>query len=341
MVSTFANSRPTATGRRAGSSSARSSARARFRWASDRPGHATVLAADGKLLLFNDKGEVVPARANPERYEELARAEVFRGEICWTAPALCRGRLYLRSPTRGRMLVRGQSRTAGPRRTRRARPVSEIPKARAFDLGWLVGAEREYPYDAPDARELGRWYAFSLVGVLLVAALVAALAHSLFWLAARGKPLGLVAGRAGWCIFWLVALVLGFGGTPLFNRFWDGFVLTWPVSLFMGQQIALMATLRTRGDPGKTRSVWLSSLAVVFWLLLCLAYYDLCRRLTLGIAWAFLIGFLPSWPLAIPAARQFLRERGTLARLIWTLAAFSLYFWASAAFIFWRAAIVR
>ena len=47
-------------------------------WSSDRPGQATIAVADGKLLLFNDRGELLLVRANPQRYEELARTEVFR-----------------------------------------------------------------------------------------------------------------------------------------------------------------------------------------------------------------------------------------------------------------------
>jgi hypothetical protein len=42
-------------------------------------GQATVLAADGKLVLFNDTGELILARTNPERYEELARTGVLGG----------------------------------------------------------------------------------------------------------------------------------------------------------------------------------------------------------------------------------------------------------------------
>ena len=78
-------------------------------WSSDRPGQASIAVADGKLLLFNDRGEVLLVRANPQCYEELARTEVFRGEICWTAPSLHRGRLFVRSPTRSGVPVRGDA----------------------------------------------------------------------------------------------------------------------------------------------------------------------------------------------------------------------------------------
>ncbi len=38
-------------------------------WSSDRPGQASIVAADGKLLLFNDRGELLLVRANPRRCE--------------------------------------------------------------------------------------------------------------------------------------------------------------------------------------------------------------------------------------------------------------------------------
>ena len=59
-------------------------------WETDRTGHASVIAADGKLILLNDEGEVLLVHAAADRYEELARTAVFPGERCWTAPALHR-----------------------------------------------------------------------------------------------------------------------------------------------------------------------------------------------------------------------------------------------------------
>ncbi|HBO44350.1 MAG TPA: hypothetical protein DD670_10545, partial [Planctomycetaceae bacterium] len=92
-------------------------------WSDERPGHASLIAADGKLLMLNDRGEAILASASPEAYEELSRANVFGGEICWTAPTLSRGRLYLRSPTRAACLYVGkpeqlpEARRAAARRT--------------------------------------------------------------------------------------------------------------------------------------------------------------------------------------------------------------------------------
>ncbi|MFM7101074.1 MAG: PQQ-binding-like beta-propeller repeat protein [Verrucomicrobiota bacterium] len=53
-------------------------------------------AADGKLLWLTGKGELVVVQANPEKYEEIARAQVTSGKI-WAAPVLANGRLYVRN----------------------------------------------------------------------------------------------------------------------------------------------------------------------------------------------------------------------------------------------------
>lgn len=63
-------------------------------WQQLRYGKGNLIAADGKLLISTMKGELVVARAKPESYEELGRAEVI-GETR-QAPALARGLLYMR-----------------------------------------------------------------------------------------------------------------------------------------------------------------------------------------------------------------------------------------------------
>jgi hypothetical protein len=312
------------------------------RWTTDRVGHATVLAAEGKLYLLNETGELILARANPECYEELGRFAVFSDKRCWTAPALDHGRLYLRSPSRAVCVYVGRPEGLAEAEQQRARMVPEIPQTRVIDAKWLLGRERQHLYDAPQPGELARWYAFSLLGVLMPAMCLAAVAAGLTRMLSRRAPAAANARCSSWCVgwtvFWAVALVLGVAATPLGNRFATGFVFTWPVSLFAAHQIALVAILYSRQQPQQRIATWMSLAAVVALLGLCLAYYDLCRRLALAIAWVFLMGFLPSWPLAVLAARRLLGGRRPLAVLLWTLLAFSLYFGAASGFLLWRAA---
>jgi len=63
-------------------------------WQQSRFGKGNLIAADGKLFISTMKGELVLARATPERYEEIGRAAVMGSTR--QAPALANGLLYLR-----------------------------------------------------------------------------------------------------------------------------------------------------------------------------------------------------------------------------------------------------
>jgi hypothetical protein len=58
-------------------------------------GTAPIIRAGDKLLMMKTDGELVLAAANPERYEELARTQLFRNTTR-ALPALANGRLYVR-----------------------------------------------------------------------------------------------------------------------------------------------------------------------------------------------------------------------------------------------------
>lgn len=66
------------------------------RWQSRGMDKGGLIAADGKLIVLTGRGELVLAAAAPQRYSELARAHVLRGQ-CWTHPVLANGRIYCRS----------------------------------------------------------------------------------------------------------------------------------------------------------------------------------------------------------------------------------------------------
>lgn len=63
-------------------------------WQVPRFGKGNLIAADGKLIMTTMAGELILAKANPERYEELARATVLG--TTRQAAALSQKRLYLR-----------------------------------------------------------------------------------------------------------------------------------------------------------------------------------------------------------------------------------------------------
>ena len=80
-------------------------------WSEPGFGPGGCLWVDGKLLVLSDAGHLVCVAATPERYSEIARADVLGGK-CWSSPALSNGRLYLRSTTEGVCLKVGPAQTA-------------------------------------------------------------------------------------------------------------------------------------------------------------------------------------------------------------------------------------
>jgi len=300
-------------------------------WSTDRPGHAAVLVADGKLILFNDRGELMLARATADGYEELSRTEVFSGEICWTAPALDCGRLYLRSQTRAACVYIGDPDRLERKQLENARPASEIPKSTGFNWTWFVGGEREYAFDPADLEELSLWYAFSLLGVIGLAALVATPVR---WIGVWRWPE--TADRRARCVFWIGAFVLAMVGTPVYNRLYPQFIFTWPVCLFVAHQAALHAIVWSGRRVENRWSRWVALLATFFFLAVCVGYFLVCRRLSLAIDWIFLLGFLPCWPVAVPAAYALQRPGRPWRDLLWAVVTFSVYFWSVVAMIAWK-----
>ncbi len=304
-------------------------------WETDRVGHATAVAAQGKLFLLTDAGELILARANPQRFEQLGRTQVFQGEICWTAPALDRGRLYLRSPTHLACIYVGLPEELDAEHRQTDRPNSSKPVSSTFDLAWFVGGEREYAFDPADLAELWRWYFYCVAGVLVPAA---AAAHLLRWAVARHWPNA--ARRAGRGAFWTFAFAIGIVGTPIFNRWTGPFVFTWPVCLFVAHQVALNTIVSANREPKPAGTGWRSLAATALFLGACLAYYQACRRLSLATEWVFLMGFLPSWPAAVPTAYRWAHKERPVLDLVCVWLSFTLLFWSVGAVLLWQAASV-
>lgn len=64
-------------------------------WSEDNFGYATLIRAGERLIIVRTDGEIVLARANPDRFEPLARHRLTRDTLR-ALPALSSGRLYLR-----------------------------------------------------------------------------------------------------------------------------------------------------------------------------------------------------------------------------------------------------
>ena len=77
-----------------------------------RPGG--LMAANGRLIVLGEAGELVVAEASSAAFKPLARAQVLGGK-CWTMPALSHGRIYCRN-SRGDVVCLDVSETASASR---------------------------------------------------------------------------------------------------------------------------------------------------------------------------------------------------------------------------------
>jgi hypothetical protein len=66
-----------------------------LQWSFPGTGCGSVAAADGKLIVLGEQGELIIGPASPKEFVPLARAQVL-SERCWVVPVLANGRLYCR-----------------------------------------------------------------------------------------------------------------------------------------------------------------------------------------------------------------------------------------------------
>ena len=62
---------------------------------------ASVIAADGKLIFLDEKGNLHIAEATPQSYNEISSCDVLQGEKkfrkFYTPPVLNKGKIYCRN----------------------------------------------------------------------------------------------------------------------------------------------------------------------------------------------------------------------------------------------------
>lgn len=257
-------------------------------------GQAGIVAADGKLILLNELGELILLRATSGRCEELARTSVLSGEIVWTPPSLHRGRVYVRNHSRAVCIYVGDPQLLNANRPTLS--VGDIPQRRYRDwAATILAIEPEFAFDIPSNEWLVRWFVVG-VGLLLlgqlagiVVAEVARLRTSVATPPNSGEfGYGEYTSRG-------VAFVGGCLGTTFLSGWTNEFIFTWPVSLFVAFEIAA-SQLRSRSVSVSSRQRWRERLSLSFWLLTMLIYFLICRRLSLVFEWAFLIGPLGACP---------------------------------------------
>lgn len=324
----------------------------KIQWSSPQVGQANIIVADGKLVLFNDNGEVILARADPQQYTELARTTVFRDEVCWTPAALHRGRLYLRTQSRAVCLYLGDKplTTAGTETTQSTTSVAKLSSTRFLNSNRLLGGEREYPATTPEWDEFGAWYQWSLGALLIatLAGLVVAVAGMLThvvagrWRSRPGDESPPVPGRFPWGIvwrvsFWSTGLACGVCGSAVLNPGREHYLFSWPLALWTIFQITLNFISWSERQPDPRRARWWSRGAGLGLLAACTFYFHVCRSLGMSIEWAYLIGYLPAFPVAALCSRPLSKDHRfvLIADPLLAVVSFSAYFWACAWFMKW------
>ncbi len=288
-------------------------------------GQCGIVVADGKLLMLNETGELILARVNSERFEELARTTVLGGELVWTPPILHRGRVYIRNHSRAVCLYVGMPRdldTDQPVLT-----VSDVPQSEYYDLAaTLLSIEPEYAFDLPSDAWLWDWYLASLL--ILGGAIVLATVATLF-VRQSGKR------SARRLTFLASSFIAGALGTTFLSKWIGEFLFTWPVCVFVAFD-GLARSLKWKRDASAGRTEKLMDWGrVIGFAAVALTYFLLCRRLSLVFEWVFLVGF----PVALPFSRITVRfeeaagVRAFVVTLISTLLGFSAYYAAALALL--------
>ncbi len=294
-------------------------------WATDQIGQASVLAADDKLLLVNDSGSLILARADPATYQELGRVQLFEDEICWTPPALSQGHLFVRSESKVVCVYVGRPEDSAQKENHKL-PAPSAPWV-SFDRDWLLSRERDYPNDAFSQDEMVLWFGVC-VSIMAGAA------------AATGLILSLTKRLSGGeiprsPIFWCLTFVVGFLAQGKLGAAFDSCLFTWPLSLYAAFHVTVLTCCQAEQHPSR-RATWLARVAIVSLLLLSYVYFELCKLVGMFVAWCFLIGYLPSFPLTYLAARAATKEQSLWTVAAWTLLAFAVFFWSCEGFLWWK-----
>lgn len=68
------------------------------RWREGRYGHGQLLRYEDRLIILDEKGNLVLVEATPENFNELAKVKAIRSDPrTWNVPAVAHGRIYVRN----------------------------------------------------------------------------------------------------------------------------------------------------------------------------------------------------------------------------------------------------
>jgi len=70
----------------------------RVKWTDSSMGKgALMMSGDGRMVIISDEGELVIAKADPEKFVSISRSQILPKSKCWTTPILANGKIYARN----------------------------------------------------------------------------------------------------------------------------------------------------------------------------------------------------------------------------------------------------
>ncbi len=289
-------------------------------------GHASVIAADGKLILLNDTGQLIVGEINPLGFEEMGRSTILGGEICWTGLTLMNKCVFARNQSKAICVYLGEadqlSRFVSDESS--IRYANDLEQPKFVNLApILLGTEPKYAMTAPRPAWLVNWYLISLgLGWITAPVLAIAIHRILPSIPARQT-------------FLLLAFLVGILGTTIFGRWLGVFYFSWPVALFIIFE-CVVCQLQSRDAKAEVHP-WRARFWLLVFLAICFLFFWLCRRLSLAFEWAFLLGFPFSIPfLWIEKASVQRKEEFSAKQWLCSAFGFSVFYWAGAAVIMWK-----
>lgn len=251
---------------------------------SEELGQSGIIVADGKLILLNERGELILLEQNAEHCEILARCTVLSGELTWTPPVLHRGCVFIRNQSRAACVYIGEPEFLSADQATLS--LSEIPQEAYYDwAGRILSVEPEYAFDLPSKDWLMSWYFWSL-GLLIASLILAAV--PLKWIPVERRLQSWV-----WT-YRILAFLAGALGTTWISFWTQDFVFTWPLCLFIAMEPVLELVQIRRMPQQKAR--WHDYWPLIGMVTAFIAYFLLCRRLSLVFEWAFLAGPVGALP---------------------------------------------
>lgn len=123
-------------------------------------GRGGLLKAGDHVLVLSESGELVLVQPDPAAYVELARQQMLRDGLCWSAPTLAGGLLFARNSPPGPQWQRGLRPTHRRRGGTRIRPLAAadpVRRVRPFraNAGVRVSALDGTPLGASHAPRIG------------------------------------------------------------------------------------------------------------------------------------------------------------------------------------------